>query len=273
MKDLRFGFGRNWQGYLSTLTENQIEIAKQSLLDPLALTSLKGLKFLDVGCGSGLSSLVARHSGATVHSFDYDHDSVTCTQSIKEKYNPQDTTWTIEQGSALDEPYLKSLGKFDIVYAWGVLHHTGHMDKALHNVGDLVVEGGSLFISIYNDQGWKSRAWRGVKKAYNRSPSFLKPFILWPCTLWLWRYRIAFGLLRHGNPLKYIKNYGEQNRGMSAYYDAIDWVGGYPFEVASPEVIFDFYKERGFSLQHLKTRLGGLGCNEFVFRKDRQSLT
>jgi len=54
---------------------------------------------------------------------------------------------------------------------------------------------------------------------------------------------------------------------MSRYYDMIDWVGGYPFEVAKPEEIFDFYRKRGFALEKLKTCGGGLGCNHFVFRR------
>jgi 2-polyprenyl-6-hydroxyphenyl methylase/3-demethylubiquinone-9 3-methyltransferase len=52
---------------------------------------------------------------------------------------------------------------------------------------------------------------------------------------------------------------------MSVWYDLVDWVGGYPFEVAKPEEVFDFYRKRGFELSRLKTSGGGLGCNEFVF--------
>jgi hypothetical protein len=54
---------------------------------------------------------------------------------------------------------------------------------------------------------------------------------------------------------------------MSRWHDLIDWVGGYPFEVASPEQIFDFCRERGLSLKRLKTCGGGSGCNQFVFEK------
>ena len=54
---------------------------------------------------------------------------------------------------------------------------------------------------------------------------------------------------------------------MSFWQDLIDWVGGYPFEVSTPEQIFDFYRARGFTLPRLHTCGGSLGCNEFVFRK------
>lgn len=54
---------------------------------------------------------------------------------------------------------------------------------------------------------------------------------------------------------------------MSLMHDLIDWVGGYPFEVAKPEEIFDFYHARGFVLQRLYTCGGGIGCNQFVFER------
>jgi 2-polyprenyl-6-hydroxyphenyl methylase/3-demethylubiquinone-9 3-methyltransferase len=52
---------------------------------------------------------------------------------------------------------------------------------------------------------------------------------------------------------------------MDRKHDLIDWVGGWPFEVSTPEEVFNFYRRRGFQLEALKTCAGGLGCNEFVF--------
>lgn len=49
--------------------------------------------------------------------------------------------------------------------------------------------------------------------------------------------------------------------------DVLDWVGGYPYEYAKPEEIFDFYRDRGFGFLRLRTWAGGHGCNEFVFSK------
>lgn len=71
-----------------------------------------------------------------------------------------------------------------------------------------------------------------------------------------------------GNFLKTWNTYGKNNRGMSAWRDIVDWAGGYPFEVAKPEEVFDFFQAKGFSLKKLKTCAGGLGCNEFVFVKN-----
>ncbi len=63
-----------------------------------------------------------------------------------------------------------------------------------------------------------------------------------------------------------------RRRGMSVYHDWIDWIGGYPFEVARPEEIFEFYHSRGFILDNLRTT-NRLGCNQFVFLRSGTSST
>ncbi|MBX6392111.1 MAG: 50S ribosomal protein L11 methyltransferase, partial [Burkholderiales bacterium] len=113
----RFAFGANWTRFLKTLDEVRIAKAEESLRQMLALQRLDGLRFLDVGSGSGLFSLAARRLGATVHSFDYDPQSVACTSELKRRYFPDDPQWLVEQGSVLDRPYLDQLGRFDIVYS------------------------------------------------------------------------------------------------------------------------------------------------------------
>jgi 2-polyprenyl-6-hydroxyphenyl methylase/3-demethylubiquinone-9 3-methyltransferase len=265
----RFEFGSNWKLFLRTLDDAKISAASGELLSKLGVSSLAGKRFLDVGSGSGLSSLVARQAGARVHSFDYDPNSVACTRELRRRYFPNDPDWVVDSGSVLDAEYLASLGQFDVVYSWGVLHHTGRMWEALANVEPLVAPGGKLFISIYNDQGTPSRRWLKVKRMYNRLPPALRFVVLWPSFLHLWWRPIVKDMLRL-DPLRSFRAYGGY-RGMSLWRDVVDWVGGYPFEVAKPEKIFDFYFQRGFQLTQMMTEGGSLGCNEFVFaRTDRE---
>ena len=265
----RFTFGANWTQFLKRLTPQRIEIAKQSLAGMLEESSLMGRRFLDVGCGSGLFSLAARELGAKVHSFDYDPQSVGCTLELKHLFRPDDADWTIGQGSALDENYMRALGQFDIVYSWGVLHHTGDMWRALDLVKIPCTSGGKLFIAIYNDQGGISQAWRLIKHGYNRVPAMLRfPYLL-AVAIPFEGILFAVWVVR-GRPLDYIRSWTEYStsslRGMSRWTDLVDWIGGYPFEVAKPEQIFDFFRARGFLLQRMTTCGGGLGCNEYVFR-------
>jgi 2-polyprenyl-6-hydroxyphenyl methylase/3-demethylubiquinone-9 3-methyltransferase len=261
----RFEFGANWAWFLDALNDKRIAEAERSLGEMLGVSSLAGRSFLDIGSGSGLFSLAARRMGARVFSFDYDPKSVGCTQELQRRYFAGDPQWRVERGSALDEAYVRSLGPFDIVYSWGVLHHTGSMWEALANAALPVKAGGKLFIAIYNDQGTASRRWTKVKKLYNELPKPLRFLVVWP-SFWVLNWRSMVKDLLRGKPFQSIREYGKE-RGMSFSRDLIDWVGGYPFEVATPEQIFDFYRARGFSLERLHTCAGNLGCNEFVFEK------
>jgi 2-polyprenyl-3-methyl-5-hydroxy-6-metoxy-1,4-benzoquinol methylase len=261
----RFAFGANWTSFLSTLDEERVTAAEHSLRDMLDVNTLTGLKFLDIGSGSGLFSLAARRLGATVHSFDFDPQSVACTKELKRRFFPADSLWTIEEGSVLDRKYLDSLGTFDVVYSWGVLHHTGSMWVAIENaISRTAAKGGILFIAIYNDQGWKSHLWWLLKNVYNHLPSVLRPpfaFMIAATT------RIAV-IIKYTLKLKPMIAIApllsdKRGRGMSGKYDTLDWIGGFPFEFASFESLTSYCLARGFTVVNAK-RNDSLGCNELV---------
>ena len=259
----RFQFGENWRRFLLRLNEERIEEAEASLRERFDCENLEGKTFIDVGSGSGLFSLAARRLGARVRSFDYDPQSVGCTSTLKERYFDGDPDWTIERGSVLDVDFLKTLGTYDIVYSYGVLHHTGQMWKALENILLLMQPGGVLFVAIYNDQGQKSVRWLKKKKRYNALPSFLRvPYILSiMAPKHIMMFLISLARLR---PQNYFGVWTTR-RGMNPWYDMVDWIGGYPFEVAKPEEIVSFYRARGLWLESLMTTLAH-GNNEFVFK-------
>ena len=265
--DERFEFGKNWQRFLQVLTPERISFAEASLKDMLSVPDLAGTSFLDVGCGSGLFSLAARRLGARVRSFDYDLESVTCTVRMKETYFPGDDGWVVERGSVLDGEYLRSIGVYDVVYAWGVLHHTGEMWQALDLVRANVAPGGRLFVAIYNDQGALSRFWRAVKRICVTLPRLAQP-IYAAIVMAPFELRLLLRAVLAGQPDRYIHSWTKYQsaRGMSHWRDTVDWVGGYPFEVATAAQLVAFYTQRGFRVDRVETS-NSLGCNQLVMTR------
>jgi SAM-dependent methyltransferase len=261
----RFAFGANWTSFAGLVDEERIAAATASLTQALGVTDLAGTSLLDIGCGSGLFSLAAHRLGARVHAFDFDPASVAAAAELRRRFAP-DGAWTVETGSILDPAYVAGLGRFDVVYSWGVLHHTGRLWDALAAAAGLVAPGGRLFVSIYNDQGPASRAWRAVKRRYNRSGPAGRLALVALSGLYLARHRPLWALVDAVRP-GWRPARAPRRRGMDRRHDLVDWVGGYPFEVARPEEVFRFVAARGFALCHLTTCGGGLGCNEYVFER------
>jgi len=264
----RFGFGANWKAFLESLDEARIEEAEASLKENLLSPSFTGKRFLDIGSGSGLFSLAAHRLGCDVVSIDYDRDSIACTKQLKKQFGDSSRAWSIHHESVLDPTFMNSLGDFDIVYSWGVLHHTGEMRRAIQIASERVKLAGKLFISIYNDQGGASRRWLKIKQIYNRLPQSIRP--AWVIAVaGAYETKFALARLSHAhNPLPFADwKAKRRDRGMSAWHDWVDWVGGLPFEVATPEAIIMPLREQGFVLDRLKTVGHGWGCNEFVFTR------
>ena len=269
----RFEFGQNWSQFLPIIDKDRIRLAENSLKEMLEVEDLTGKTFLDIGSGSGLFSLAARRLGARVHSIDFDPKSVFCTTELKKNYFRGDEGWTIAEGSVLDSEYMKSLGQYDVVYSWGVLHHTGDLWTAVENAQRCVAPDGRFFIALYNDTGSQSARWQWIKKTYCGLPALFKtPFAILVTTPGELKLVLKSILLL--KPRSYIEtwtNYS-QNRGMTKWRDIVDWVGGYPYEVSTPDEIFDFCRARGFNIIKLKCGNVGLGCNEFVFVKNGREI-
>lgn len=232
----------------------------------------KSKRFLDIGCGSGLNSLIAFREGCQeIVSFDFDADSVAATSSLHSSHgSPQH--WKVLQGSVLDEPFLRGLGTFDLVYSWGVLHHTGNMWQAIERASNAVAPGGYIFLALYNHaDGWgiypdgrfgPAHLWPPLKKLYCSLPPFLQELLDYSA----YAVYILTCLLRLKNPIREIRRYEKEKRGMSLLRDIKDWLGGYPCEFAKVDEVFRFFHARGFRLVNLQCH-SGLMNNEYLFQK------
>jgi SAM-dependent methyltransferase len=264
--EITFSFGRNWQDFVERYLNSERErIAIASLVEFLQQKDLNNLDFLDIGCGSGLFSLAAYRLGAKrIVSVDVDPFSVECTARLHVSIGSP-RNWTVVQGSILDKDCVDRLEAADIVYAWGSLHHTGAMWNAIRNTCDLVSSNGRLHLGIYNKVDGRngSEFWLKVKKLYNRVSMPSKRSME---LAYIARYQVLPELIRFRNPLSFWRNYSK-SRGMSAYTDVRDWLGGYPYEFASVDEIVRFCEvEFGVRLVNLRAA-NNLGVNEFLFQK------
>ena len=263
-QDRRFAFGDNWLDFARDLTGDQIAEAEKSLCALLQLDFLAGLSFVDVGSGSGLFSLTACRLGARVHSFDFDQASVLCTQRLRDLHYPGDARWTVEQGSILDRDYIRRLGTFDVVYSWGVLHHTGAMRDAMAAAASMVAPSGLFAFALYR-RTLMCDLWRLEKRWYaGASPEAQQR----ARTTYVALMRTAFRLT--GRDFSHVANY-QSSRGMNFANDVHDWLGGYPYELTPASEVDALMRRLGFVSVHRTTtckRVGffGSGCDEYLYR-------
>lgn len=253
-----FDFGSNWGEFSKRRVDRRrLEIACESLRELLKLENLKGKKFLDIGCGSGLFSLAAHQLGAAkVVGLDLNPRCIEISQVNRDRLAP-DSSIQFHVASALELEQLKNFGSFDVVYAWGSLHHTGSMWNAIRNVSRCVVPRGILVLAIYNKHV-TSPLWRSIKWLYNQVPTFVQRCMILVFAGIIYCAKL---LVTRSNPLT-------KARGMDFWFDVIDWVGGYPYEYATPHEVKTFVAGAGFQLWHSVSAEVPTGCNEFVFIRD-----
>ena len=260
----RFAFGDNWRRYLDRFDERRLVEAEQSLKSLLARDDFRGLTFLDVGSGSGIFSLAARRLGACVHSFDYDPAAVECAATLRQRFFAGDDQWKVERGSILDAEFVRSLGTFDIVYSWGVLHHTGAMHQAIGQAASRVRSDGLFAVALYRKTRLCS-LWKQEKRWYaNASQQQQRAARV------LYTSLQKFAFMIKGQDFKqYVANY-HSIRGMDYATDVHDWLGGYPYESIRPAEVLDLMRRCGFACIRCNTRpystgVFGSGCDEYIF--------
>lgn len=253
---ITFSFGKNWRSYVDTVNEDAVERARKDIEEWLGADTVAGKTVLDIGSGSGIHSLCYYLMGAqSVLSFDVDPYSVESTRLLWQKAGSP-ANWQVTSGSILDKEFVGGLGKHEMVYSWGVLHHTGSMWEAVGNACTLVAPGGRFWIALYA-KGPTYPQHLALKQKYNRASALGKKIMEWKFIWGIMRDRRRAGL----NPLKWNE---KKERGMDIYHDIVDWLGGLPYEVATTEEVINFLGERGFVLEKLREGPEG-GNHIFLF--------
>lgn len=262
--EVSFSFGENWERFISEhFSDERARIAREHLMHFLETSSLAGKSFIDVGSGSGLSSLAAFDAGAErVVSFDVDPASVRTTAALR-RMRGDPENWTVLHGSVLDREFLSGIEPADVVYSWGVLHHTGRLWEAMQNAAGLMKpEGAVFYIALYVTTN-KSDYWTAKKKQYNAASELRKRLMELYCAA---RHSLLPVAIRGANPLRYAREY-RKRRGMDLMTDVRDWLGGYPCEFSTiPEVMAFCRKMLGLELINLNP---GTAFAEYLFSRSR----
>jgi 2-polyprenyl-6-hydroxyphenyl methylase/3-demethylubiquinone-9 3-methyltransferase len=261
--ETHFEFGRNWSDFSKHIDESAIQEAERGILALIPRDEIEGASWLDIGSGSGIHSLAAHRLGASdITALDIDADSVETTRRVLAANGVKART---ERMSVFE---LGSLDEFDVVYSWGVLHHTGDMWRAVRCAAEKVKPGGIFAIALYQ-QTPLCGAWTREKEFYTAAPEWVRKAIR---GIYIGAF-FANSLVRGQNPWKIVRTY-KGARGMSFYHDVHDWLGGFPYESSTPEETRRFVSELGFEPLHSRELVPGrgvfgTGCAEYVFRRAR----
>jgi len=261
----RFEFGANWAGFVDKhFSQERVDISRHHLLNFVGKESLDGLSFLDIGCGSGLHSLAALQSGARcIHSFDYDQQSVATTRALHQLAKSP-SAWKVSQGSVLDTVFMGGLDKADLVYSWGVLHHTGDVWNAIRLACGRVAPGGLFYLALYSANMHidpPPNYWLDVKKRYVAARPARRRLME---GAYVWRFLLHRKPWRLPELFVHAWRY-KKSRGMNFMTDVRDWLGGWPMEFCRDADVVDFVaREAGMTLVRMKT---GEANTEFLFTK------
>ena len=119
----------------------------------------EGTWVLDMGCGIGTESLMFARMGAQVTGLDISRESVKIAikRAIAEKLNlrTQFGVWNMEDG-----PEYMDRGVYDLVWAWGSVHHTPNPETAMRQLVKYLKPGGELRMMVYHRLSTKAlRLW------------------------------------------------------------------------------------------------------------------
>jgi ubiquinone/menaquinone biosynthesis C-methylase UbiE len=121
--------------------------------------SLNGKDVLDVGIGSGIATQMLAESGAKVTGVDLTEWAVETTRRRLDAFGLQAD---VRQADAEQLPFEDA--SFDLVFSWGVIHHSSDMDRALSELVRVTRPGGQLVLMVYHRRSLFFVVYRGFQR-------------------------------------------------------------------------------------------------------------
>ena len=112
----------------------------------------QGKRVLEIGCGIGADGAEFAKNGADYVGIDISEKSL---EVAKKRFNVYNLRGDFHKLSG-DDPKLKELGKFDIVYSFGVIHHYPNVQEIINNVHYLLNDTSEFRFMVYAKNSWKN---------------------------------------------------------------------------------------------------------------------
>lgn len=113
----------------------------------------RGKKVLEVGCGIGTDAVNFARYGAHYTGVELSKESLALA---KDRFAVYGLSGRFIHANAEDLPQSLYFERFDLVYSFGVIHHTPNPAKVISNVHNLMVEGSEFRLMLYAKNSWKN---------------------------------------------------------------------------------------------------------------------
>jgi 2-polyprenyl-3-methyl-5-hydroxy-6-metoxy-1,4-benzoquinol methylase len=139
------------EAYFDAVTAKRYR-AEPHILDFAGFHLWRGRRVLEIGCGIGTDAEQFARHGAEYTGIDISQESLYLSRQRFEVYELEGE---FHLGSVTDIDFLKTLGEFDLVYSYGVLHHFPGMKDHLRNISALMKPQAELRFMVYAKNSWK----------------------------------------------------------------------------------------------------------------------
>jgi 2-polyprenyl-3-methyl-5-hydroxy-6-metoxy-1,4-benzoquinol methylase len=114
----------------------------------------RGKRVLEVGCGIGTDSINFARAGAQLTAVELSSESLRIAEQRADVMGVADRIRFV-QANAEELTSALDVAPFDLVYSFGVIHHTPRPERALVEMRALTAPGGTLKLMIYHRRSWK----------------------------------------------------------------------------------------------------------------------
>lgn len=137
--------------YFQQVTEKRYR-AEPHVLDFAKFHLWRGKRVLEIGCGIGTDAEQFARHGAHYTGIDISSQSI---QICRDRFKLLDLSGEFHEGSVTDKELLSHIGKFDLVYSYGVLHHFPGMREHIKNLHEVLEVDGEFRFMVYARNSWK----------------------------------------------------------------------------------------------------------------------